>query len=98
MGEGTKPPLKVRIDRRVRLVFRGATITSDAGLLAARGLDEVLALTELATSHLKGHALFGVRVEDDQKPFGEIGERFLQDWVALREWLAEAGQRVELAL
>lgn len=53
MGESTKPPLKVRFDRRVRLEFRGATITSDAGLLAARELDEALELTEMATSHLK---------------------------------------------
>mgnify|MGYP001620075706 CR=1 FL=1 len=53
MGESTRPALKVRFDRRVRLEFRGATITSDAGLLAARELDEVLALTEMATGHLK---------------------------------------------
>jgi len=53
MGDSTKPPLKVRFDRRVRLEFQGATITSDAGLLAARELDEALALTEMATAHLK---------------------------------------------
>ena len=53
MGESTKPPLKVQFDRRVRLEFRGATITSDAGLLAARELDEALGLTELSTGHLK---------------------------------------------
>jgi hypothetical protein len=52
MGESTNP-LKVRFDRRVRLEFRGATITSDAGLLAARELDEALGLTELSTGHLK---------------------------------------------
>jgi hypothetical protein len=35
MGVTTKPALKLRFDRRVRLKFQGATITSDAGLLAA---------------------------------------------------------------
>ena len=52
MGESTNS-LKVQFDRRVRLEFRGATITSDAGLLAARELDEALGLTELSTTHLK---------------------------------------------
>lgn len=53
MGDSTRPPLKVRFDRRVRLDFRGATITSDAGLLAVRELDEALELTEMATGHPK---------------------------------------------
>ncbi|MDA0988825.1 MAG: transposase, partial [Chloroflexi bacterium] len=52
MGESTNP-LKVRFDRRVRLEFRSATITSDAGLLAVRELDEALGLTERAAAHLK---------------------------------------------
>ncbi len=53
MGESKKPALKVRFDLRVQLEFRGATISSDAGLLAARELDEALVLTEMATGHLK---------------------------------------------
>ena len=36
MGESTNPRAKLRFDRRVRLEFHGATITSDAGLLACR--------------------------------------------------------------
>ena len=52
MGESNNS-LKVQFDRRVRLEFHGATITSDAGLLAARELDEALGLTKLSSAHLK---------------------------------------------
>ena len=39
MGEDNNPPIKLKFDRRVHLEFHGATITSDAGLLACRELD-----------------------------------------------------------
>ena len=49
MGESPNSHATLQFDRRVRLEFHGATITSDAGLLACRELDEALELTETAT-------------------------------------------------
>jgi hypothetical protein len=40
MGDGEKIPLKLSFNPRVRLEFHGSTITSDAGLLPIRELDE----------------------------------------------------------
>ena len=52
MGEARKDALRVSFDTQIKLQFLGAKITSDAGLLPYRELDELLGLTVLAAGRL----------------------------------------------
>jgi len=77
-GESVDGPLRLDFDRRLKLDFHGSRITTDAGLLAYRELDDALGLTDMVGDELVDprtgkngqHAMTGLF---RQSVFGRLG-------------------------
>ena len=53
MGESKKDALRVNFDRKLKLEFHGMKVTSDAGLIAYREIDDVFGLTDMVACELR---------------------------------------------
>jgi hypothetical protein len=77
-GDPKSKPLRLDFDRRLKLEFHGSRVTSDAGLLAYRELDDALGLTLMVGDELVDqrtgkngqHAMQGLF---RQSVFGRLG-------------------------
>ena len=61
MGESKEGVLRLGFDRRLKLEFHGSKVTSDAGLLPYRELDDAVGLSEIAGDVLTDNPQHRVR-------------------------------------
>ena len=81
MGDANNDDLRVSFDSRLKLKFLGSQITTDAGLLAYRELDEALGLTEMA-GDLLGDGRLGSNKQHRLLPL--LRQSITADWQAMK--------------
>jgi len=81
-GESKKQGLGVEFDGRLKLEFHGSNVTSDAGLLAYRELDEALNLTTMASDKGKD----GTNCMRTPKTTEEVSSQFREKVCCSPEW------------
>ena len=77
-GETKRGELRINFDRRLKLEFHGSKISSDAGLLAYRELDDALGLTKIAgvlfqDNRTGKNGWHGMTGQFRQSVFGRVG-------------------------
>jgi hypothetical protein len=81
MGDCQNGDLRVNFDRTLKLKFLGSQVTTDAGLLAYRELDEGLRLTETGAESLQDSRL-GQNKQHGLLPL--LLSRLIAAWQAMR--------------
>ena len=79
-GAGLARGDRVDFDRRVRLEFRGAQISSDGGLLVMRELDDVLGLSNLASEALRDSRRSGRKTLAQRAKSGDLEVKRQATW------------------
>ena len=94
MGKTHKGALRLNFDLKFKLEFHGTKVTSDAGLLAYRDLDEALGLTSTIDSEIRDNrtgkntqhsiaallrqSIYSRLAGYDDKYSGQLDDHFLQ--------------------
>jgi len=75
LGESENTCLKLHFEGHLRVEFRGAKVTSDAGLLAVRELDDALGLSETKLRRKSRHEVSNaVKRGTKERRIGVSGE------------------------
>ena len=80
-GEADRATLRITFDPHLKLEFHGSKVTSDAGLLAFRDLDDALGLMELA-----GEGLADPRTGQNSRHtlIAQLRQSGSDDWLATK--------------